>query len=165
MMKRIILLFLLAVLLSPAAAAQDAAPLLGPLTIEDLLDLPEWFGEDFIGYLPDPQYADQLETALADVEMVCVLGTWCSDSKREVPRMLRIMQYANIPPEKLRMIGVDREKQSPGGEAAPYQVTLVPTFIFLRDGKEIGRIVEAPLATLEKDILGIVLKTGPEGTE
>jgi thiol-disulfide isomerase/thioredoxin len=164
-MKRFFLLILVAVLLPEAAPAQEEQPLLGPLTIEDLLDLPEWFGEDFIGYLPDPQYADQLKAALGDVEMVCVLGTWCSDSKREVPRMLRIMQYANIPPEKLRMIGVDREKRSPADEAAPYDVTLVPTFIFLRDGEEIGRIVEAPLATLEKDILGIVLKADPGGTE
>ncbi len=164
-MKHLILLLLFVMLLPAAAPAQDAPPLLGPLTIEDLLDLPEWFGEDFIGYLPDPQYADQLNAALEDVEMVCVLATWCSDSKREVPRMLRIMQYANIPPEKLRMIGVDREKQSPGGEAAPYDITLVPTFIFFRDGKELGRIVEAPLATLEKDILGIVLPSAPEGEQ
>lgn len=163
-MNRFFLLIFVVLLLPAAAPAQEAEPLIGPLTIEDLLDLPEWFGEDFIGYLPDPQYADQLNEALADVEMICVLGTWCSDSKREVPRMLRIMQYANIPPEKLRMIGVDREKMSPGGETAIYAITHVPTFIFLRDGEEIGRIVEAPLATLEKDILGIVMKT-PQGGE
>ncbi len=160
-MKITLLLTLLLVLLPAVAPAQEDPVLLGPLTIEDLLDLPEWFGEDFIGYYPDPQYANKLPALLEDVEMVCVLATWCSDSKREVPRMLRVMQYANIPPEKLRMIGVDREKMSPGGEAAPYGIELVPTFIFFRGGEEIGRIVESPLATLEKDILGIVMKEEP----
>ena len=166
-MKVCIVLVFLLLAIPLTAVAQDEADtvLVGPLTIENLLDLPGWFGEDFIGYLPDPKYAGPLPEYLEDVEIICVLGTWCSDSRREVPRMLRIMQYKSIPPEKLRMIGVDREKRSPGGEAAPYNIELVPTFVFLRDGKEIGRIVEAPLATLEKDMLGIIMTTKPEAEE
>ncbi|MCB2205570.1 thioredoxin [bacterium] len=148
----------LGVLLAAPIFAQDEEPVLtGPLEIPDLLELPGWFGDDFVSYTPDPQYTGELSNYMTDVSIICVLGTWCSDSKREVPRLLRILQVAGITPEKLQMIGVDREKKSPGGEAAPYHITHVPTFVFLRDGKEIGRIVEEPLATLERDMMGILM--------
>jgi hypothetical protein len=37
-------------------------------------------------------------------------------------------------------------------------VTRVPTFIFLRAGKEIGRVTERPITTLEQDIATILDK-------
>ncbi len=139
-------------------SAQDETPLLlGPITVEQLLDLPGWFGEEFLTYRPEAEYMTQIPEYSEGVTIVCVLGTWCSDSRREVPRMLRLMQMTNIAPERMQMIGVDRSKQSPDGEAAPYDIERVPTFIFFKDGKEIGRIVESPIATLERDMLGILM--------
>ncbi|MFZ1731499.1 MAG: thioredoxin family protein [Bacteroidota bacterium] len=148
-----------AVLLLASASslrAQEEKILTGPVTVADLIDLPGWFGEDYLGYKPVSHYIDRIPDLIKDVDIVCVLGTWCSDSKRDVPRMIRIFQTKNIPPEKLQMIGVDRDKRSPNGEASQYNVDRVPTFIFIRNGREIGRIVEAPLASLEKDMLGII---------
>lgn len=153
-------MFLVLVFLLPlsAAAQEDEAPVLtGPLTVEQILDLPGWFGEEFLAYQPDPDYRRQIREYTDSLRIVCILGTWCSDSKREVPRMLRLMQLTAMSPERMTMIGVDRDKMSPGGEAAIYGVDRVPTFIFFRDGKELGRIVEAPFASLEKDMLGILM--------
>lgn len=155
---------LLLLLTAPAARAQHDQVLIGPLEIAGLLDLPGWFGEDFLAYQPAKIYLDRIPEFLPDVEILCFLGTWCSDSKREVPRMIRILQSRNIPPEKLKMIGLDREKRSPGGEEARYGIDRVPTFIFFRNGEEIGRIVEAPLASLEKDMLGIIDPTAGQGS-
>ncbi len=153
------LLFIAVFLMLGSAApvlAQEEPVLTGPIMISDLLDLPNWFGQEYMEYQPERQYLDRIPEFLEDVDVVCVLGTWCSDSRREVPRMIRIFQSKNLPPEKLQLIGVDREKRSPNGEAAQYNVERVPTFIFIRSGKEIGRIVETPLASLEKDMLGII---------
>jgi hypothetical protein len=150
--------FLLFLLVLPAlATAQEDEILTGPITVEQLIDIPDWFGEEFLSYQPEAQYLTQIPVEAEGVTIVCILGTWCSDSRREVPRMLRLLQLTNIAPERMEMIGVDRMKQSPGGEAAPYKVERVPTFIFFRDGKELGRIVESPFASLEKDMLGILL--------
>ena len=153
-------LFLLAVfslsLAAPQARAQEDKVLTGPLTVADLIELPGWFGEDYLRYQPTREYVDRIPEHLADVDVLCFLGTWCSDSKRDVPRMIRIFQVKNIDPEKLQMIGLDRNKRSPGGEEARYGIERVPTFVFLRNGEEIGRIVEQPLASLEKDMLGII---------
>lgn len=156
-MKRLLLLAALTPLLFVSQLqAQDTPVLVGPLTIADLIELPGWFGEDYLGYQPERRYLDPIPEHMKDIEIVCFLGTWCSDSKRDVPRMIRIFQTKNIAPEKLRMIGLDREKRSPDGEEARYGIERVPTFIFLRGGEEVGRIVEAPLASIEKDMLGII---------
>ena len=159
---RMILIFLLTC--PGLLTAQEQDPVLtGPITVEQLLDLPGWFGEEFLSYQPDPQYLTQIPAEAEGVTIVCVLGTWCPDSRREVPRMLRLLQVTHIAPERMQMIGVDRNKQSPGGEAAPYGVDRVPTFILYRDGKELGRIVETPFASLEKDMLGILLNPVRDG--
>jgi len=157
-MKAFPIILLIVLFLPLRGTAQEETPvLLGPITVEQLLDLPGWFGEEFLTYRPEAEYMTQIPDYSEDVTIVCVLATWCSDSRREVPRMLRLMQLTNIPPERMQMIGVDRSKESPDGEAAQYDIERVPTFIFFRDGKEIGRIVESPIATLERDMLGILM--------
>lgn len=149
-------LLITALFLFRGNAAAQAPDKIGPMSIADMIELPGWFTEDFLAYMPQPEYANAIPAHMGDVEILCVLGTWCSDSKREVPRLIRILQAKNIAPEKLTLIGVDRSKRDPDGVAQRYKVDRVPTFVFLRDGKEIGRIVEAPMASLEKDMLGII---------
>jgi hypothetical protein len=164
-MKQLFLITLLTILSFSMLRAQDDRVLLGPITVAELIELPGWFGEDYLTYQPNRQYMDRIPSFLEDVEILCVLGTWCSDSRREVPRMIRILQSLHQPPEKMRMIGVDRGKRDPAGETADLDIELVPTFIFSRDGVEIGRIVESPLATLEKDMLGIIDPDAGRGEE
>ena len=52
----------------------------------------------------------------------------------------------------------EKYKQSPTGEEQGLNIKRVPTIIFLKDGKEVNRIVESPLETLEKDMAQIILK-------
>jgi hypothetical protein len=155
-----------AIVASSNVFAQDTGAdkekiLVGPITIEQLIDLPGWFGKDFVNYTPEDRYLDEIPQNMKGVKIVCVLGTWCDDSKREVPRLIRIFQLRAIDPDLLTMFGVDRNKVSPDGETAQYAIERVPTFIFLKDGKELGRIVETPISTLfEKDML-LILKGLP----
>jgi tetratricopeptide (TPR) repeat protein len=50
----------------------------------------------------------------------------------------------------------DEYKQSPGGEEEGLNIHRVPTFIFYKDGIEVNRIVEQPVATLEHDMYMIL---------
>lgn len=92
-----------------------------------------------------------------DLETVVFLGTWCGDSRREVPHFMRIAEKSGIPTERIRYYGLDRTKKSPDGLTDAYRIERVPTFIFLMGGKEIGRIVELPRSTLEGDLFEILV--------
>jgi thiol-disulfide isomerase/thioredoxin len=92
----------------------------------------------------------------AGVDFLVFLGTWCGDSRREVPHFLKIADRCGIGQSRVRLHGLDRSKKSREGLADQYHIERVPTFIFLRNGNEIGRITEKPNGTLEADMLAIL---------
>jgi hypothetical protein len=47
-----------------------------------------------------------------------------------------------FPEDRIVMYGVDRNKKTDGLLADDYKVINVPTIIVMKDGKEIGRVVE-----------------------
>ena len=66
------------------------------------------------------------------------------------------MDAVNFDYKHLTMIAVNRSKETPDNLQEGYNITNVPTFIFFKKGKEIGRFVEYPRESLEKDVLKIV---------
>ncbi len=150
---------------NPAAHVSPKPPqkidgmLLGEFDVGDI-NTPEfpWFAKNFNLYDPDQSQFVKLIRNLRDVKILCFAGTWCTDTQRELPRMLRILQEIQADPEMMTMIGIDRNKMSTDGSAAEYKITFSPTFIFLRDGKEIGRIEESPKKSLELDMVDLCKK-------
>lgn len=119
-----------------------------------------WFESRYNSYQPDAAAIEGLKVALQDVEIRAYMGTWCGDSKRETPRFYNILDAAGYDLDNVTMITVDRSKKQPVNLVSGYDIVRVPTFIFYRNGEEIGRYVERPRESLEKDILKIV--TGQE---
>ncbi len=105
-----------------------------------------------------PGMVDLIRQVSIGVDTRVYLGTWCSDSKREVPRFLKIADQAGIPPARITLCGVDRSMKCADSSAQREKIERVPTFIFLKDGKEIGRIIEKPATTMEGDMLSILAK-------
>jgi thiol-disulfide isomerase/thioredoxin len=117
-----------------------------------------WFEYGEKNYSPDSIVVQKLKEIVDKPEVTIVMGTWCSDSKREVPRFYKIMKEINYDEKKIKLICVDRKKEAPDYDVASLEIKLVPTFIFYKDGKEIGRIIETPTKKLEEDILEIFMK-------
>ena len=88
------------------------------------------------------------------------MGTWCPDSRREVPRFMKILDLWKFPGEKVTFIGVDNAKLAPVGGYDKLEIERVPTFIIFRNKVETGRIIENPVTSLEQDMLNIL--TGNE---
>jgi thiol-disulfide isomerase/thioredoxin len=91
------------------------------------------------------------------VEAVVFFGPWCSDSRREVPHFIKIVERAGFPPSAVRYCALDRTKRSADGLTDRYHIERVATFVLLRNGKEIGRITELPRSSLEGDIYEILV--------
>lgn len=139
--------------------------LLGKINQEALSSAPydSWFTTNKEAYEPDKKIVQELTPLLSQYTIEAYMGTWCGDSKREVPRMYKVLEKANFNLDRLTLIGVDNTKenykQSPGGEHEGKTIHRVPTFIIKKNGKEIQRIVESPVVSLENDLLTLITKT------
>ncbi len=142
--------------------AKGKSKLLGVINKEGLRkdNYAKWFNTNYESYLVNDKVTNQLKDSINQYTIKVFLGTWCGDSKRQVPRFYNILDAVKFPESQLEVIALDRTedayKQSPTGEEKGLNVHRVPTFIFYKDGKEVNRIVETPKETLERDMLNIV---------
>ena len=90
------------------------------------------------------------------------MGTWCGDSRREVPRMYKILDYCQVNLSRIQLVNLNNSdtayKQSPGHEERGLNILRVPTLLIYENGHEVGRLVESPVTSLEKDMLAIVTR-------
>ncbi len=119
-----------------------------------------WFNRGFENYTVEDTTLKALQSKLEGYQITIFMGTWCGDSKREVPRFYKILEALNFSKEQLTVIAVDNDrknyKKSPTGEEKGRNIQKVPTFIFYKNGKELNRIIESPVSSLEKDMLNIL---------
>jgi hypothetical protein len=164
----------LALLPRPAAAADtdpavEPPKLLGRSTVEQMEAPPfdEWFRPGYAEYVPNPAVLRSLaEADRRDVTLELFFGTWCGDSRREVPRIVKLLDEIGFPRDGLVLVGVDagegRHKRSPDGEERGREIYRVPTLIVRRGAGEIARMVEFPVLSLERDLLAILAGAPPE---
>lgn len=116
----------------------------------------KWFDQRYKEYETDPVTIAKLTFALKDYKIKGFMGTWCGDSKRETPRFYKILDETGFDKKKVELITVNRSKKTPDSLEKGFNIIRVPTFIFYRNDKEVGRFVEYPRETMEKDFLKIV---------
>lgn len=140
----------------------DGKMLLGYQTKNQLQKEPysEWYTKEHDEYSLDMNSIAALrKEKIKTYNITLVMGTWCEDSHREVPRFFRILEAVDFPDNKLKMIAVNRKKEAPSGEEGTFNIQKVPTIIVQKYGKEIGRIIESPKSGyLEKDLVEILKK-------
>jgi len=119
-----------------------------------------WYKPEYDNYETNKNDLDTIKQKLSSIKIIVVAGSWCSDSRREMPRLFKIIDELKIDSPAVKLICVDRDKKAEGTEIENLDIKLVPTFIFYRDEKELGRIVESPQTTLEGDIKDILNKSG-----
>lgn len=103
-------------------------------------------------YQPDMEVVAKLISVMQNIEIIITLGSWCGDSKEQVPAFFKILDQLNFNMSKLTIIALDRNFDSGENGIRPYNTEKVPTFIFLSGSVELGRIIETPQQTLEKDM-------------
>jgi hypothetical protein len=117
-----------------------------------------WFKPNYASAGYDSSTVAQIAPLTSDIHVVMVIGTWCGDSKRELPKQLKILDAVKFPEDQIVMFGVDRSKRSEDGTTQKYNVLRVPTMIVFRGEQELGRIVEYPRASQEADLLRLLNK-------
>ena len=115
-----------------------------------------WFDNGYDNYKVDLSITNQIKESIEGVTVKGFMGTWCGDSRRETPHFYKIADEVGLGINDIDLVTVNRSKKTPDNLQEGFNVIRVPTFIFYKDGEEIGRFVEYPRETLEKDILKIV---------
>jgi rhodanese-related sulfurtransferase len=136
--------------------------LVGKITKEDLYREFPVFKEKAESYSPKPEIVEKIRKLNQPTSVILFFGTWCKDSISEVPKFLKTYDLAANPNFSLEIYAVNRNKKDGLGMAERFRLERVPTMIFLRDGKEISRIVEYPKKSVEEDFLRIVELREPE---
>ncbi|MBW7888845.1 MAG: thioredoxin family protein [Bacteroidetes bacterium] len=117
-----------------------------------------WFKENYRTYQPDTSVMSILKESKENIHCLLFFGTWCSDSKLEVPRMFKVFDELGISNADVTLIGIDHEKKSVDNLPKKYKINRIPTLIVFRGEKEIGRIIESPIQSIEIDLLAILHK-------
>lgn len=137
--------------------ADEESVVVGQTTREQILAaVPDWAQAEAESR-PDAATAQALATVEPGAEIDVFLGTWCGDSRREVPRFWRALDLAGpAVPFEVHYIGVDEDKKEPSAPVTNNGIQYVPTFIVRRNGQEVGRIVEDAPGGIEKDLLSLL---------
>lgn len=136
----------------------------GPLAPEEFAArLPQWDAQAQ-AFVPAPDVVARMR-ASAPATIEVVFGTWCSDSYDHLPPLIAAWRAASNPGLELVLVGVDRSKRDAAGVAERLGVERVPTVVVSRQGAELGRVVETPATTMDRDVallLHAVLMDAPD---
>ena len=124
----------------------------------------KWFTPNYTNYKVNTAIISNIKEELHKYHILVFLGTWCGDSKKQVPRFLKILASAKFPENQLKIVALDKRrgayKQSPTREEWGLQILRVPTFVIFKNGREVNRIIESPNTTLEEDLEKILKSYG-----
>jgi len=114
----------------------------------------------YLVYIPDKVAAKKIKKFFRknkDLSIIVFFGSWCGDSQEHLPDFVKLAHQTKM--KNVTYFALNRQKNMDDLDFIQldnYQIEKVPTFIVFQNNKEIGRIIETPKISLEKDILKIL---------
>ena len=132
--------------------------LVGSLTRAEIeAAMPDWVGAQ-IEATPDVDAALRMASGgPADSRVTVYLGTWCSDSRRELARFWRAVDEAGGEVGfEVAYVGIRRDKDRRDPALERVDLRRVPTFVVEVAGAEAGRVVEESPNGIERDLAALL---------
>lgn len=101
-----------------------------------------WYAANQKAYAAPASLMEGMKANKDAVSYLVFGGTWCGDTQFILPKFFKTQEEAGVADSKISFIGVDRQKKSIGNVATVMGITNVPTIIVMKNGKEVGRVVE-----------------------
>ncbi len=102
----------------------------------------KWYNAGQSIYEPPATVVNAMELAKDKVQFVVFGGTWCDDTQFVLPRFFKLQELSGFPDNSISFFGVNRAKQALGNITAAFKIVSVPTIIVMKNGMEVGRVVE-----------------------
>ncbi|MBL7710246.1 MAG: thioredoxin family protein [Chitinophagaceae bacterium] len=172
-MKKIIPVFLLALLFSSLVSAQNQFQVLverpGEKSLKGIISrevleadssFTSWYVANQKAYTPHSLALAALKQHGDSIQVIVVMGTWCEDSHFIIPKFFALTDAAGFSNKHITLIGTDRDKKTLGNLCESLNVKNVPTLIVMKEGKELGRVIEYGKTGLWDKELGLVINSG-----
>jgi len=118
-----------------------------------------WYAENQKDYKPNAEALNGLKKNADSIQLIVFMGTWCGDSHYIIPKFFNLTDAAGFKANHISLIGVDRQKKTLGYLSESLNVLNVPTIIVMKNGKELGRVVEyGKSGSYDKDLGEILNK-------
>ena len=144
-------LILLCALSMPLVSTAATAPFSGDITTDVLLSDYDKFNKQYNAFTPTEQDIALMQK-LEGKALVVLFGTWCHDSQREVPKLIKLLDESKVKLASVKYVAVGYNKQDDAGIAQANDLQYTPTFIVKDNGKELVRVIEKPTGTLAQDL-------------
>lgn len=116
-----------------------------------------WFKKNMQYGSADPSAIKTFREKSDSFEVVIFAGTWCEDSQNLLPQFYRLVDKSGFPDSSITLVGVDRNKETLYNLHKVFNIKNVPTFIIMKNGKELGRMIEyGKYGTPDKELSEIV---------
>ncbi len=120
-----------------------------------------WYANGLKGYNPNKAAIEGLKANKDSIQLLTFMGTWCDDSHYIIPKLFTLLDSAGFSADRFTLIGVDRQKKTLSHLSEALGITNVPTIIVLKNGKELGRVVEyGKTGLFDKDLAEILQALG-----
>ncbi len=152
-MKRFILFLAVIFVTTTAVSAQGyviinegpSQKILNGIISRDLIEKDSsysWFAQNLKGYTPNSSAVESLREFKDSIQLLVFMGTWCDDSHFIIPKFFALTDASGFPQDRITLIGVDRQKKTLGHLTDALNIRNVPTIMVMKNGKELGRVVE-----------------------
>lgn len=170
-MKKLILSALAGLLFAQLATAQNPFQVLverpGEKTYKGIISREvieadtsfKWYALNLKGYTPNAEALSGLKKNADSIHLLTFMGTWCEDSHFIIPKLFALTDSAGFSKDRITLIGVDRDKKSLSHLSEALNVKNVPTIIVMKNGKEMGRVIEFGKYGLFDKELGEILQS------
>lgn len=119
-----------------------------------------WYIPNYNNSQIDSSKISALAKAFKNKRIEIFAGTWCGESKADLPKMLKLLHAAEVDSTQIKLVFLNNTaaqyKQSPRHEEAGKNIVRTPTYIIYKGSKEMGRIIDSPVESFEKDLLKIL---------
>ncbi|BED90811.1 hypothetical protein PspMM1_32790 [Pseudoalteromonas sp. MM1] len=144
-------LILLCALSMPLVSCAATAPFSGEISTQALLSDYDKFNKQYKAFAPTDQDIALMQK-LAGKELIVLFGTWCHDSQREVPKLIKLLEESKVELASIDYVAVGYNKRDDAGIAQAHDLQYTPTFVVKQNGKELVRVIEKPTGTLAQDL-------------
>jgi len=142
----------------------QSSEILGPVSKEEILANDRIYEIYINRYTPDSASVNYLSAYPDSVTLIVFMGSWCRESKKYIPGLMKTLELAESEFIITEYIAVDQQKKIPQIFLKEFEIKYIPTVVVLKGNKELGRIVEKPRQLIETDLIQI-LDLGNEKNE